>query len=57
MMGYLGLKDATVKRRPITQSPGEWNGAIIRDIEGVDFFVTVSQKMWDRLKVILESIT
>ena len=39
MMGYLGLKDATVKRRPITQSPGEWNGAIIRDIEGVDFFL------------------
>ena len=42
MMGYLGLQDANRKRFPITQAPGEWNGAIVRAIEEVGLFVTVS---------------
>ena len=56
MTGFLGLKDATIKRRPITQSPSEWTGSIVRDIEGVGLFVTFSQKKWDRVKGILEPI-
>ena len=56
MMGYLGFQDATTERLPITQSPGEWTRAIGRDIEGVELFVTVSQKKWDIVKLILESM-
>ena len=56
MMGYLGFQDATTERRPITQSPGEYTRAIGRDIEGVELFVTVSQKKWDIVKLTLESI-
>ena len=43
-MSYLGVQDATRKRRPCTQTPGEWTGAISLAIEGVGLFVTVSQK-------------
>ena len=51
MMGYLvGLQDATRKRRPESQSPGEWTGSISRAIEGVGLFVTVSPKKWTKAK-------
>jgi hypothetical protein len=53
-MSYLGIQDATRKRRRITQRPGEWNGSIIIAVEGVGLFVTVSEKKW--LKTILEKL-
>ena len=56
MMGYLGFQGTTRKSRPITQSPGEWTGYIVIHIEGVGFSVTVSQRKWYRVKVIVESI-
>ncbi len=56
MMGYLGLQDATRKRRPDSQAPGEWTGTITRAIEGVGLFVTVSQTKWDRARKILAEI-
>jgi hypothetical protein len=55
-MGYLGLQDATRKRRPDSQTPGEWTGSIIRAIEDVGLFVTVSQKKWDRAKSIINDL-
>ena len=30
-MSYLGIQDATRKRRRITQRPGEWTGSIVQD--------------------------
>ena len=56
MMGYLGLQDATRKRRPDSQAPGEWTGTLMRAIEGVGLFVTVSQVKWDKVKNILSSL-
>lgn len=56
MMGYLGLQDATRKRHPDSQAPGEWTGIITRAIEGVGLFVTVSQAKWDRARSILSDI-
>ena len=50
MMGYLGLQDATRKRRPDSQHPGEWTGSISLVIPNVRLFVTVSQTKWDKAK-------
>ena len=47
-MSYLGIQDATRKRRKLTQIPGgEWTGSIVLSAENVWVFVTVSQKKWD----------
>jgi hypothetical protein len=55
-MSYLGIQDATRKRRPITQRPGEWNGSIIIAVEGVGLFVTVTEKKWLKTRNILEKL-
>jgi hypothetical protein len=52
-MSYLGIQDATRKRRPITQRPGEWNRSIIIAVEEVGLFVTVTEKKWLKTKNIL----
>ena len=45
---YIGLQDANRKWRPISQTPGEWNGSITLLIEGVFVFITVSEKKWNK---------
>ena len=55
-MSYLGLQDATRKRRPDSQAPGEWTGSIIRSIDGVGLFVTVSQKKWDKARAMIDEL-
>ena len=52
-MSYLGIQDATRKRRKITQTPGEWTGSIVLSVKDLGVFVTVSQKKWDRAKSII----
>jgi hypothetical protein len=52
-MGYLGIQDATRKRRRVTQRPGEWTGSIIIPVEDVGLFVTVSKKKWQKARDIL----
>ena len=52
-MSYLGIQDATRKRRKVTKRPGEWTGSILITIKDVGLFITVSQKKWDRAKLIL----
>ena len=56
MMGYLGLQDATRKRRPNSQTPGEWTGSKSVAIPKVGLFVTVSQKKWDKARGIIASL-
>ena len=53
-MSYLGIQDATRKRRKISKRPGEWTGSIVLSIKDVGLFVTVSQKKWNRAKEILQ---
>ena len=55
-MSYLGLQDATRKRRPITQQPGEWTGSVSLTVPGVGVFVTVSQSKWDKAKGLLHEL-
>ena len=50
-MAYLGLQDATRKRRPASQTPGEWTGTITVSRPGIGLFVTVSQVKWDKAKL------
>ena len=55
-MGYLGLQDATRKRRPNTQRPGEWTGSMTLALPGVGLFATVSQKKWEKAQGYLSSL-
>ena len=55
-MGYLCLQDAAQKRRPTSQTPGEWTGSINLSLEGVVLFVTDSEKKWNKAKEIIAII-
>ena len=52
-MSYLGVQDATRKRRKVTQRPGEWTGSIILTVKDLGLFVTVTQHKWDRARNII----
>ena len=52
-MSYLGIQDATRKRRNITQRPGEWTGSISLSVKECSLFVTVSQRKWDKARSII----
>ena len=52
-MAYLGIQDATRKRRKVTKRPGEWTGSILLTVDEVGLFATVSQQKWDRAKSIV----
>ena len=56
IMGYLGLQDATRKRRPNSRNPGEWTGSKSVSIPGTGLFVTVSQKKWDKARGIIAEL-
>ena len=56
LMAYLGLQDATRKKRPGAQAPGEWTGTIARAVPNVGLFVTISQVKWDKGKAYLSAI-
>ena len=53
-MGYLGIQDATRKRRKVTQRPGEWTGSIVTAVEDVGLFVTVTKIKWSKVQNILK---
>ena len=55
-MSYLGLQDATRKKREGARAPGEWTGTVQRSIPGLGVFATVSQKKWDKAKRYLAEI-
>ena len=56
VMGYLGLQDATRKRRPNSQTLGECTGSITFFLENVVLCVTVSKKKWVKAKEIIYDI-
>ena len=55
-MVYLGLQDATSKRRPISQTTGEWTGYITLSLEAVGLFIMVSEKKWNKAKEMIAKI-
>ena len=46
---YFGLQDAARKRRPPSQNPGAWAGAVVETTSEA-VFKTVSQERWDKTK-------
>jgi len=46
---YLGVQDASRKRRKQSQTPGAWAGSIIMS-DGEDLVVMVSQEKWDKTR-------
>jgi len=46
---YLGIQDASRKRRSPSQTPGAWAGSIIRT-DGKAVYVSVSAEKWDKTK-------
>jgi hypothetical protein len=58
---YLGIQDASRKRRGPSRKPGAWSGSVVQTTDGV-VGVRVSQEKWDKaqvqvgeLKLLLES--
>ena len=56
ILSYLGMQDATRKRRPNTRTPGEWTGCITHAIPDVGLFVTVLEKKWIKAKVMVDEL-
>ena len=53
VVGYLGLQDATINRRPNSQTSGELTGSITLSLKNVGLCVTVSEKKWGISKEII----
>jgi hypothetical protein len=52
VLRYLGIQDASRKRRDSLQAPGAWAGAVVRTgTEGV--LVLASEEKWLKAKVLL----
>ena len=49
---YLGVQDASRKRRMASQTPGAWASTVI-STDGDGVFVTVSQEKWDKSKTMI----
>ena len=49
---YLGIQDAARKRRPPSQTPGAWAGAMIRT-NGLEVGVLISEERWIKTKKII----
>ncbi len=55
VLGYLGIQDASRKRRDSSQTPGAWAVAVVRTgAEGV--FVLASEEKWLKAKVLLKEV-
>ncbi|KAL7559822.1 hypothetical protein ACA910_003985 [Epithemia clementina (nom. ined.)] len=52
---YYGLQDAARKRRPPSQTPGAWAGALIASKTG-GVYIMVSQELWQKLKGHVENL-
>jgi hypothetical protein len=53
---YLGIQDAPRKRRPPSQSPGAWAGAVFSTAKG-KVTKSVTQEKWDKAKRMIEELT
>jgi hypothetical protein len=55
ILSWLGLQDASCKRRDSSQAPGAWAGCVVRaNADGV--FVLSDQEKWDKAKGLLQEV-
>jgi hypothetical protein len=52
ILNFLGLQDATRKRRGPSTSPGPWAGSTVHSNDN-NVWIQISQERWDKLKLIL----
>jgi hypothetical protein len=52
---YLGIQEASRKRRPPTRSPGAWAGVVFRT-SGTNVYVSVSQEKWEKAQRLIKSL-
>jgi hypothetical protein len=52
---YLGVQEASRKRRPPTRTPGAWAGGVFRT-SATNVHVTVSQEKWDKAKRLINAL-
>jgi hypothetical protein len=55
-LGFLGLQDATRKRREPRQDPGAWAGSVVRSDVGAPE-VQVSVEKWIKTKVLVNELS
>jgi hypothetical protein len=52
---YMGIQDAPRKRRPPSQSPGAWAGAVFSTKDG-KITKSISQGKWDKAKAMIKEL-
>lgn len=52
---YLGIQDATRKRKPPTQTPGAWAGAVFATTDDT-VTKTVTHDKWEKARTIIASL-
>jgi hypothetical protein len=52
---YLGIQEASRKRRPPTKTPGAWAGGVFQT-SSTSICVSVSQDKWDKAKGLINSL-
>jgi len=54
-LNYLGLQDASCKRRDSSQSPGAWIGGVVSTVNG-QVMVTISEKKWQKTLGMIDEV-
>jgi hypothetical protein len=54
-MSFIGIQDASRKRREVSQTPGAWAGSVVAT-NGEEVVVMISQERWDKTQLILSWI-
>jgi hypothetical protein len=52
---YLGIQEASRKRRPPSRTPGSWTGGVFKTL-ATEVSVTVSQDKWDKAKRLVNKL-
>lgn len=55
VLQYLGIQDASRKRRPPTRTPGAWAGAVIRTSSD-NISVTVTEEKWQKARGLINNL-
>jgi hypothetical protein len=55
MLSYLGIQDASRKRRDSSQSPGAWSGCVVQT-DGVGVYVLALEEKWIKAKGLLNEL-
>jgi hypothetical protein len=55
MLNYLGIQDASRKRRGISQRPGAWSGSVVQ-MDGAGVYVLAAEDKWIKATALLNEL-